>query len=501
MVDGLSVSPPDLTVALTDNDIAYTLTALTNAVIEGDVGSTILDTFSVSRTGAYSQASQVGLVFSGTATEGEDYGNVTPVAGTVIFSATISFDAGETTQLVRLDVFGDEFVEPDETLIATLVNPTGTNSTGTATIDGSPASVTIVNDDQAALGLIVENSGPTVLGQTTLFTATLVTGTNVIYTWDFGDSGTGSGSSTNHIYQAYGPHTATVTARTVNNLLTATTVVTIIVDPNGNVDSDGDTILDRYEDVDGDGDPTNDDADNDGIPNYRDQDSDGDGILDEVENASFTGNPFDQDNDGDGIPDFIDPDSNPATLTPRLHLALIAKNYAPAPDLVVTDLIVASNSITVELQNQGDRPLTASMGFWVDLYVNPDSAPTQVNDVWHDGRSTEGIVWGIHGPILSQLYPGGKITLHLNDDYMVGSTLFSGIDLNDVIVIQTDSANADSTYGGVLEKHEIVSGAYNNIFQKTITHPSETVSVSTINIPTQDISGLPVRVRLDEGNQ
>ena len=48
---------------------------------------------------------------SGTATEGEDYGNVNPVAGTVIFSATIAFGAGETMQTVSLDFFGDDLDE------------------------------------------------------------------------------------------------------------------------------------------------------------------------------------------------------------------------------------------------------------------------------------------------------------------------------------------------------------------------------------------------------
>lgn len=70
-------------------------------------------------------------------------------------------------------------------------------------------------------------------------------------------------------------------------------------------DHDGDGILSFDEDVDGDGNPFNDDTDEDGIANFADIDDDGDGI--------FTINEYDQDEDGipddtdgDGIPDYLD---------------------------------------------------------------------------------------------------------------------------------------------------------------------------------------------------
>ena len=72
-------------------------------------------------------------------------------------------------------------------------------------------------------------------------------------------------------------------------------------------DHDADGILSFDEDVDGDGNPFNDDTDNDGIANFSDFDDDGDGI--------FTINEYDQDEDGipddtdgDGIPDYLDND-------------------------------------------------------------------------------------------------------------------------------------------------------------------------------------------------
>ncbi len=68
------------------------------------------------------------------------------------------------------------------------------------------------------------------------------------------------------------------------------------------VDDDGDNIYTINEDVDGDGDPTNDDQDNDGIPNYLDPDDDNDGTL--SINESKTG-----DEDNDTIVDYLDSDT------------------------------------------------------------------------------------------------------------------------------------------------------------------------------------------------
>ncbi|MGC9399594.1 MAG: CARDB domain-containing protein [Anaerolineae bacterium] len=75
-------------------------------------------------------------------------------------------------------------------------------------------------------------------------------------------------------------------------------------------DDDGDGIPTVDEDVNGDGDPTNDDTDGDGIPNYLDPDDedgplgdpDGDGLTNEEE-ADWGTDPNNPDTDGDGISD------------------------------------------------------------------------------------------------------------------------------------------------------------------------------------------------------
>ncbi|HEY9258397.1 gliding motility-associated C-terminal domain-containing protein, partial [Chitinophaga sp.] len=54
-------------------------------------------------------------------------------------------------------------------------------------------------------------------------------------------------------------------------------------------DTDGDGLTDGQEDLNGNGDPFDDDTDGDGIPNFLDLDSDGDGVADSVEKFSTDG--------------------------------------------------------------------------------------------------------------------------------------------------------------------------------------------------------------------
>lgn len=81
-------------------------------------------------------------------------------------------------------------------------------------------------------------------------------------------------------------------------------------------DDDHDGILNYAEDLNGDGNPANDDSDGDGIPNYLDPDDDNDSVL--TKNEAYKGNvdPTKEDTDGDGIPDYLDiDDDNDTVLT------------------------------------------------------------------------------------------------------------------------------------------------------------------------------------------
>ncbi len=92
----------------------------------------------------------------------------------------------------------------------------------------TPAAFHILGSTEEPIhGLEAVNDSPTDLGQPTHFTATVVSGTNVVYEWAFGDGAGGGGQVTAHTYPALGHYTATVTATNSISQSTATTVVTI----------------------------------------------------------------------------------------------------------------------------------------------------------------------------------------------------------------------------------------------------------------------------------
>jgi photosystem II stability/assembly factor-like uncharacterized protein len=91
----------------------------------------------------------------------------------------------------------------------------------------SPDLSQVVND-VAIAGLAAANDSPTRLHRTTTFTATVTAGSNITYTWDFGDgSPTVTGKVVTHTYAHYGSFTATVTTANTANSKTATTPVNV----------------------------------------------------------------------------------------------------------------------------------------------------------------------------------------------------------------------------------------------------------------------------------
>lgn len=76
-------------------------------------------------------------------------------------------------------------------------------------------------------GLTATSSSPTLLGQGTTLTATVTAGSNVAYSWDFGDGTSGNGVTVTHTYTAPREYTAVVTASNAVSLVTATTSVVV----------------------------------------------------------------------------------------------------------------------------------------------------------------------------------------------------------------------------------------------------------------------------------
>jgi hypothetical protein len=76
-----------------------------------------------------------------------------------------------------------------------------------------------LDDVEVTTDLVVSNDSPTPLGHATTMTAGVAPGRDATFTWDFGDTHTGSGSTVTHTYAAAGTYTVVVTA---SNSLTPT---------------------------------------------------------------------------------------------------------------------------------------------------------------------------------------------------------------------------------------------------------------------------------------
>ena len=99
---------------------------------------------------------------------------------------------------------------------------TAVNSRGTLT-----KSVTVNVNDVGITGLQVTSSGVTVLGNSTRFTASVSVGSNVVYTWNFGDGNNAVGAKVTHNYAVIGNYTASVTA--TNNAGSANKSTSVVV--------------------------------------------------------------------------------------------------------------------------------------------------------------------------------------------------------------------------------------------------------------------------------
>ena len=145
----------------------------------------------------------------------------------------------------------------------------------------------------------------------------------------------------------------------------------------------------------------------------------------------------------------------------KIFLPLVTKNAVSAPDLVVERLTAASNTVQVVIKNQGNAPVTDA--FWVEGYIDPTTPPTAVNQIWSD-LADQGVVWGVTEDALP-LAPGSSITLTVGDAYYAPeySQVTWPLAAGTTLYAQADSVNMETTYGAVLENHEILGEAYNNI--------------------------------------
>ena len=86
--------------------------------------------------------------------------------------------------------------------------------------------VSVTGAEIPVSGLVAANNSPTLWGSVTTLTASVASGSSVVYTWSLGDGQVGNGRVVTHPYPL-GVYTAVVTASNSVNTLTASTVVTV----------------------------------------------------------------------------------------------------------------------------------------------------------------------------------------------------------------------------------------------------------------------------------
>jgi hypothetical protein len=131
------------------------------------------------------------------------------------------------------------------------------------------------------------------------------------------------------------------------------------------------------------------------------------------------------------------------------------------PDLTVERIALSGDTVEIQIVNRGSGP--ASAPFWVDLYIDPATVPTRVNQTW-SVVGTQGLVWGITAEALP-LEPGARLTLRPGDRfYSPGhSRQLAPLTASTRLYAQVDSYNQSTSFGAVLERDEIDGGPYNNI--------------------------------------
>jgi uncharacterized repeat protein (TIGR01451 family) len=301
----------------------------------------------------------------------------------------------------------------------------GTSSVlGEVVSDTDTASVTV---QVPVAGLVAQNDSPTQLGGVTTLTATVAAGTGVAYTWDLGDSTTGSGAVVSHVYPSVGVYTALVTASNSVSVLTTTTVVTITEEPiTGLVAvNDSPTLL---------GNTTGLTATITAGSNVTYTWAFGDGSGDtgaEVTHtypATGTYTALVTASNRLGVMTATTLVTIEAPTSTALYLPIIMKNYTslplpPKPDLVVANISVDSSgpgdyTVQATVRNQSVVPVTYGNNFYVNVYVDPAEPFTGAQ--LPDPDIPPAIRWGVQG---SWFGAGQSRVLTANCQVLAGNQL------------------------------------------------------------------------------
>ncbi len=158
------------------------------------------------------------------------------------------------------------------------------------------------------------------------------------------------------------------------------------------------------------------------------------------------------------------------------------------PDLVVSAVAASPTGVQITVRNQGNSPVLAD--FWVDLYYGPDTAPTQVNQLW-SALGTQGAAWGV----TQDLAPGQEVVLTLGDGAYFDefSNMPSALEPGVPIYVQVDAWGDSPIYGAVNELDELPGRIYNNIPSQTTADPGIRMQHQAQTTTGVEPSHLPVR--------
>jgi CSLREA domain-containing protein len=152
--------------------------------------------------------------------------------------------------------------------------------------------------------------------------------------------------------------------------------------------------------------------------------------------------------------DGLDPDDvaviNQDNDTRPIYLPLILKDFVPAPDLVVDEIVATSTMVMVTIRNAGT--LATINSFWVDLYFDPSVEPPSVNQPWNTVAS-DGAAWGV----TQSLGPNETLELmtRLDAPYFVpGASSGPPFPVGARVYVYVDSINYSTSYGNIEESNE-----------------------------------------------
>jgi uncharacterized repeat protein (TIGR01451 family) len=162
-------------------------------------------------------------------------------------------------------------------------------------------------------------------------------------------------------------------------------------------------------------------------------------------------------------------DNNTDAVTNAVHqtfLPVVMHRPQGLPDLVVTHLQATTLGVELTLKNQGSAPAEAP--FWVDVYIDPYTPPTTVNQTWGD-VGLSGLVWGVQTTVA----PGAELTLTSGGSFydVARSVVSWPLEVGTPVYVQVDSWNGATDYGAVLERDDGPDAAYNNVAGPQLTTP------------------------------